>query len=465
MELLSCHTLVLGAGPGGYVCAIRAAQHGLDTVVVEGMAPGGTCLNVGCIPSKAMIHAADVFHKAGENAAESVLGIKAGKPKIDLAKTVGWKDGIVKRLTGGVDHLLKKSGARHIRGWAQVIDGKTVMITADDGSRVKIETQNLVIATGSKALELPNLPFGGNVMSSTEALALDQVPNSIAVVGGGYIGLELGTAFAKFGSKVTVVEAGDQLLPQFDKKMVAPILKKMKSLGVDVLTQAKASGLAANGNALKVALPDGEERLIEAEKVLVTVGRRPATDGWGLEDLPVDMDGPFIRIDEHCQTSMNSVYAIGDVTGNPMLAHRAMAQGELVADILAGKKRQWDKVAVPAICFTDPEVISVGLSQEEAEAAGEDLIVAEFPFAANGRAMTVEGEDGFVRVIARKQDHFILGLQAVGHNVSELTSGFTLAIEMGARLEDVADTIHAHPTMGETVQEAMFTALGHPLHI
>jgi len=463
MEVLSCHTLILGAGPGGYVCAIRAAQAGLDTIIVEAEAEGGTCLNVGCIPSKAMIHASDVFHKAHENAAESPLGIKAGKPKIDLAKTVGWKDGIVKRLTGGVGHLLKKSGARLIKGWAHVVDGKTVTVQTSGGETIKIEMKNLVIATGSRSVEIPSLPYGDKILSSTEALALDAVPDSLVVVGGGYIGLELGIAYAKLGARVTIVEASSQVLPQFDKKLVAPVVKTMKTLGMDVLTDARADGMTQDGSALKVVLSGGEDRLIEAEKILVTVGRRPATEGWGLDDLPIVMDGPFIKIDEHCQTSMTGVYAIGDVTGNPMLAHRAMAQGELVADCLAGKPRSWDKVAVPAICFTDPEIISVGLS--EAEAGSEDVIVAEFPFAANGRAMTVEGEDGFVRVIARKSDHFILGLHATGHGVSELTSSFTLAIEMGARLEDIADTIHAHPTMGETVQEAIFKALDRPLHI
>jgi dihydrolipoamide dehydrogenase len=285
------------------------------------------------------------------------------------------------------------------------------------------------------------------------------------VVGGGYIGLELGTAFAKLGAKVTVLEAQDRILPQYDAELTRPVLKRLRALGVEVLTNAKAKGLAKGGNKLLAEAGDGTEMSFAADRILVTVGRRPVTQGWGLEELVLDMDGPFIRIGDRCQTSMRGIYAIGDVTGEPMLAHRAMAQGELVAEVIAGHNRIWDKQGIPAVCFTDPEIVTVGLAPDETRGAGSEVKVGHFPFAANGRAMTKLGEDGFVRVVARADNHLVLGIQAVGQGVSELAAAFSLAIEMGTRLEDIAGTIHAHPTQGEAFQEAALKALGHELHI
>jgi dihydrolipoamide dehydrogenase len=284
----------------------------------------------------------------------------------------------------------------------------------------------------------------------------------MAVVGGGYIGLELGTAFAKLGSRVTVVEAADRVLPQYDAELVRPVLARLEALGVEVLTGAKAGGLDRTG--LKID-DGGGSRTVEADKVLVTVGRRPKTEGYGLEELDLDRSGRFIRIDDRCRTSIRGVYAIGDVSGEPMLAHRAIAQGEMVAEILAGERRSWDKVAIPAICFTDPEIVTVGLGPAEALADGHRAVTKLFPFQANGRAMTTAREDGFVRVVAREDTHLLLGVQAVGAHVSELAAGFALALEMGARLEDVAGTIHAHPTHAEAFQEAALRGLGHALHI
>ncbi|WP_187968058.1 dihydrolipoyl dehydrogenase [Aquibium microcysteis] len=462
---ITCQLLVVGAGPGGYVCAIRAGQLGLDTVIVEAARPGGTCLNVGCIPSKAMIHAADEFARLGHFAAgTSALGITAASPAIDLAKTVDWKDGIVRRLTGGVSGLLKKAGVKQVEGWARFRDGKSVVVETPTGPQ-RILAETVVIATGSEAVALPGLPFGGNVLSSTEALSLTAVPERLAVVGAGYIGLELGTAFAKLGAKVTIFEAAERLLPLWDAELTRPVAKRLEKLGIDVITGARADRYAENTAALAFVGAEGAGRSVAADKVLVTVGRRPATRGWGLEELDLTMDGQAIAIDEHCRTSMRGVYAIGDVTGEPMLAHRAMAQGEMVAEIVAGRRRAWDRRAVPAICFTDPEIVSAGLSPADAQKAGIDVRTGLFPFQANGRAMTIERDDGFVRVVARADDNVILGIQATGVQVSEMASYFTHAIEMGARLEDVAATIHAHPTMGEAVQEAAMRALGHALHL
>jgi dihydrolipoamide dehydrogenase len=464
MKEISCKLLVIGAGPGGYTCAIRAGQLGLDTVLVEARKPGGTCLNVGCIPSKALIHAADEFHKVSEIAkGESPLGISVSNPAFDLSKAVAWKDGIVGRLNSGVSGLLKRAKVKVVEGWAVFRDGKTVQVETELGTQV-IRTENVVIATGSTAAQLPFLPFGGPVISSSEALDLAEVPGKLVVVGGGYIGLELGTAFAKLGSKITVVEAQDRILPLYDAELTRPVAKRLKELGVEILTGTAVKGLGKD-DALLVEGPGAEPQAVAADRILVTVGRRPATEGWGLEAIDLDMDGRFIRIDDRCRTSMRGVYAIGDVTGEPMLAHRAMAQGEMVAEIIAGHRRAWDKVAIPAVCFTDPEIVAVGLSPDDAKAAGYDVKVGVFPFQANGRAMTLERDDGFVRVVARADNHVLLGIQAVGAGVAELSASFSLAVEMGSRLDDIAGTIHAHPTQSEGFLEAALKSLGRAIHV
>jgi dihydrolipoamide dehydrogenase len=464
MSEINCKLLIIGGGPGGYVCGIRAGQLGIDTVLVERKRLGGTCLNVGCIPSKALIHAADEFHRLTAFATKGALGITAQNPAIDFVKTLEWKDGIVNRLNSGVAGLLKRSRVRMFQGQARFMDGKTVLVDTDTG-RQTIHAENIVIATGSVPVEIEALPFGGNIISSTEALSLGAIPEKLAVVGGGYIGLEIGTAYAKLGSKVTVVEATDRILPQYDAELTRPVMARLKTLGVEVLTGTSAKGLTGDGKALEVLAADGGTKRIEADKVLVTVGRKPQTDGWGLSEIRLDMDGRFIRIDDRCRTSMRGVYAIGDVTGEPMLAHRAMAQGEMVAEIIAGGKQAWDKRCIPAVCFTDPEIVTVGLLPDEARKAGHNTQIGIFPFQANGRAMTVEREDGFIRVVARADNHVILGIQAVGVGISELSSAFAQAVEMGARLEDIAGTIHAHPTLGEGFAEASMKALGHALHV
>ncbi|MCS0613441.1 dihydrolipoyl dehydrogenase [Massilia kyonggiensis] len=452
--------LVIGGGPGGYVAAIRAGQLGIPTVLVEGADLGGTCLNIGCIPSKALIHAADAFHQAASYAGESPLGIRTGPPSIDVAQTVAWKDGIVKRLTGGVGALLKKNGVKVVQGWARILDGKTVEV-----GDTRIRCEHLLLATGSVPVELPFMPFGGNVVSSTEALAPSMLPAHLVVVGAGYIGLELGIAYRKLGARVTIVEAAGRVLPAYDDELVKPVAASLKRLGIALHLESSVLGLADDGRGIRMKNGGGEEAVLEADRVLVAVGRRPRTEGYGLESLLLDMSGRHVRIDNQCRTSMRNVWAIGDLTGEPMLAHRAMAQGEMVAEIIAGKRRHFTPSAIPAVCFTDPEVVVVGMTPQEAATLGVDCIVASFPFAANGRAMTLESTDGFVRVVARKDNHVIVGWQAVGGAVSELSTAFVQSIEMGAQLEDVAGTIHAHPTLGEAVQEAALRALGHALHI
>ncbi|QLF72041.1 dihydrolipoyl dehydrogenase (plasmid) [Peteryoungia desertarenae] len=465
MNEITCKLLVIGGGPGGYVCAIRAGQLGLDTVIVESEKLGGTCLNIGCIPSKALIHAADEFDKVMKmTRGHGHCGITVQSPSLDLTRTMEWKDSIVAKLNGGVGSLLQKARVKTIRGHARFIDGKTVEVATETGNQI-VRADNVVIATGSEPVSLANLPFGGAVLSSADALSLRERPEQLAVIGGGYIGLELGTAFAKLGSKVTIVEGSQQILPQYDGDLVKPVMKRLSELGVKVLTEALAEGLDTDGKGVIVKQRNGERQTLAADRVLVTVGRRPRVEGFGLEELDLDRSGPFIRIDDQCRSSMRGVYAIGDVTGDPMLAHRAMAQGEMVAELVAGHRRNWDKRCIPAVCFTDPEIVSAGMLPAEARVEVENLKIGTFPFAANGRAMTTTSEKGFVRVVARADNHLVLGLQAVGAGVSELGSAFALAIEMGARLEDLAGTVHPHPTLSEALQEAALQALGHALHI
>jgi dihydrolipoamide dehydrogenase len=465
MQTATTTLLVIGGGPGGYVAAIRAGQLGIPTILVEGERLGGTCLNIGCIPSKALIHAAEEFEKVRQYADGSALGIVAEAPRIDLARTVQWKDGIVRRLTGGVGALLKKNGVRVVDGWARIIDGKTVEVKENGGEVLRIGCEHLLLATGSRAVELPFMPFGGAVVSATEALSPATLPKRLVVVGAGYIGLELGIAYRKLGAQVTVVEAMERILPAYDEELVRPVGAALKRLDVGLRLGCSVLGMNAAGDAVRLRDAGGNESELEADRVLVAVGRRPATFGWGMESLLLDMNGRAVKVDNQCRTSMRHVWAIGDLTGEPMLAHRAMAQGEMVADIIGGKRRHFVPAAIPAVCFTDPEVVVAGMTPAEAARDGLDCISASFPFAANGRALTIDSTDGFVRVVARKDNHLIVGWQAVGRGVSELSTAFSQSIELGARLEDVAGTIHAHPTLGEAVQEAALRALGHALHI
>ncbi|HEV2081623.1 MAG TPA: dihydrolipoyl dehydrogenase [Brevundimonas sp.] len=463
-EQIETKVLIIGAGTGGYVAGIRCGQLGLDTVLVDGGdGLGGTCLNVGCIPSKAVIHAANKFETVAKAADGGTLGITASKPAIDLKATVAWKDGIVKKLNGGVAALLKKAKVKVVNGWATFSDAKTCTVTTAEGE-VVITAEHVILATGSEPVELPFLPFGGDVISSTEALSLDKVPGRLVVVGGGYIGLELGIAYRKLGAEVTVVEMADRILPLYDKALTDPVAKWMEKHGVVLMLGAKAGGFEKG--ALNVTDKDGQAVKLKADKVLVTVGRRPRTKGWGLENMGVAMAGPFVKIDERCATSMKNVWAVGDLTGEPMLAHKGSAQGEVVAEIIAGHDRRFDPVTIAAVCFTEPEIVSAGLGPQDVEGR-DDVIQAVFPLSAIGRALAIEaGEDGgFVRVIASKADHRLLGVQAVGQHVSEMSNSFAQMLEMGAILEDVAGVIHVHPTLGEAFHEASLRALGHAIHI
>jgi len=330
---------------------------------------------------------------------------------------------------------------------------------------MRIRAEHLVLATGSEPAALSALPFGGSVLSSTDVLTLTAVPQHLVVVGAGYIGLELGTAFAKMGAQVTVVEAAERILPAWDEELTRPVAKRLGSLGVEVRTANFAQGLTDDGSTLTVKHVNGDVSLLAADNILVAVGRKPRTQGFGLERLDLAFDGPFVAIDRRCATSMRHVWAIGDLTGEPMLAHRAMAQGKLVAEVIAGQRREFDHRAIATICFTDPEIVTVGLLPEQAKASNVSVATARFPFAANGRALTQGDELGFIRVVTRADNDLVLGIQAVGAGVSELAAGFALALEMGATVEDIAGTIHAHPTRSEAFQEAALGASGYALHI
>ena len=464
IEPIHTKVLIIGGGMGGYVAAIRLGQLGVEHTLVEADRVGGTCLIRGCIPSKALIHAASKFETVAKAANGGTLGITASAPSIDFAQTIAWKAGIVDRLNGGVKGLLKRAKTRLVEGWAVFSDAKTCTVATKEGE-LTITAEHVILASGSIPVELPFLPFDGErVISSTEALSLPEIPRRLVVVGAGYIGLELGIAFAKLGAEVTVVEAQDRILPLYDKALTDPVRKWMETHGVVLHLEAKAKGL--QGDALAVETKAGETLALPADRIMVTVGRRPLTQGWGLEAMGLEMAGPFVKVDDQLRTSMRNVWAVGDLVGEPMLAHKSATQGEIVAELIAGHARRFDPVTVAAVCFTEPEIVSAGLLPDDV-AGRDDVITSVFPLQAIGRALAIEAGDdgGFCRVIARKHDHRILGVQAVGQHVSELSNEFATALEMGAVLEDIAGVIHVHPTLGEAFHEATLRALGHAIHI
>jgi len=456
---------VIGSGPGGYVAAIRASQFGKKVLVVEREYVGGVCLNVGCIPSKGMITASHFFEEI-KNADE--MGIQVGDVKIDLGKLQQWKQSVVTKLTSGVAGLFKMNKIDLIMGEAKFVNSKEVEVRTKEGTE-KIVATDYIVANGSRPIEIPGFKFDGkNVLSSTEGLALQELPKRLVVIGGGYIGLEIGSYWRKLGSEVTVVEATPALLNGVaDPDCVQVVARKLKKSGVNVILNAKATGFKQGGKELSVSVQvDGKEQTLSADKILVTVGRRPNSDQMNLAGvgLQIDQKG-FIKIDHQCRTNIPHIFAIGDVAGQPMLAHKASREGIVVAEVIGGLKSAMDVKTVPAVVFTDPEIASAGMMESEAKAKGYDIYSAQFPFAANGRALTMMAGDGFVKLVADKKTNLLLGVHIVGPEASNLISEAVLAIEMGATVEDIALTIHPHPTLGEAMMEAAETTLGHPIHI
>ena len=463
--------VVIGAGPGGYPAGIRLGQLKVKTAVIEREYFGGVCLNVGCIPSKAVIHAAKMFEKMGH--AED-LGISIpGKPTIDMKKLQTWKGGVVNKLTGGVRTLLKGNGTEVIDGTAKLEksgpDGHRITVTGKNGTQTII-AKSVVLATGSRPFEIPGFKVDQKrIIDSTGALALDHVPQRMIVIGGGYIGLELGMVYAKFGTKVTVVEALPRVLASMDKDCVAVVERKLKKMGVEVLVNTKAKSWEDKGDraVLTVELQDGKTAQIDADKILLSIGRRPNSEDLGLENVGVKLDKRgFVIADDQMRTNVPGIYAIGDLIGGKMLAHKATKEGEVVAEIIAGHKAAFDVRTIPAVVFTDPEIASTGLTEDEAKQKGHtELKVGKFPFAALGRALSVNDTEGFCKVVADAKTGELLGMHIVGNGAADLISEGALAIEMGAVADDLRLTIHPHPTLSEAVMESAAAALGEAVHI
>ncbi|CAG9619879.1 dihydrolipoyl dehydrogenase [Sutcliffiella rhizosphaerae] len=457
-------TLVIGSGPGGYVAAIRAAQLGQKVTIVEKNTLGGVCLNVGCIPSKALISAGHRFETAKHS---DDMGITAENVKVDFSKVQEWKAGVVKKLTGGVEGLLKGNKVDIVSGEAYFVDGNTVRIM-DENSAQTYKFNNCIIATGSRPIEIPTFKYSKRVLDSTGALALQDIPKKLVVIGGGYIGTELGTAYANFGTEVVIVEAADEILAGFEKQMSSLVKRNLKKKGnVEIFTKAMAKGVEETEAGVKVTIEvKGEEQTIDADYVLVTVGRRPNTDELGLEQVGVEMtDRGVVKIDKQCRTSVPNIYAIGDIVDGPPLAHKASYEGKIAAEAIAGEPSEIDYLGIPAVVFSEPELASVGYTEAQAKEEGLEVVAAKFPFAANGRALALNATDGFLKLVTRKEDGLIIGAQIAGSSASDMIAELGLAIEAGMTAEDIAMTIHAHPTLGEITMEAAEVAMGSPIHI
>lgn len=459
---------VIGAGPGGYVAAIRCAQLGLKTAVVEREKLGGVCLNVGCIPSKAMITAAHFLHRMQHDAPEMGLNI-SGNIKLDMKKLKNWKQSVCDKMSGGVQQLLKGNEVEILSGEATFVDTKTLEIKSSKSAE-KVTAKNFIVATGSRPIEIPGFTFDEkDVLSSTGALDLDSLPKSVAVIGGGYIGLEIGSYLKQLGSNVEVFEAMDGLLKGVaDPDAVQIVSRRLKKNGVNVHLKAKAKSYKKKGKQLELSVEkNGKNETFTVDKILVTVGRKPNSDQMNLKKIGMKIDERgFIVVDAQRRTNVPGIYAIGDICGQPMLAHKASHEGVMVAEIISGQNRAYDAKTVPAVIFTDPEIASAGWTEEECKQNGyKDLKIGKFPFGANGRAVSMMATDGFVKMIADAKTDVVLGIHIVGPEASNLISEAVLAIEMGARLQDIALSIHPHPTLGETMMEAAEATLGHAIHM
>ncbi len=467
---MSYDLIVIGSGPGGYVCAIRAAQLGLKTAIVEKMKTyGGTCLNIGCIPSKALLHASEMFDEAGHGFAD--LGIDVAKPKLNLPVMMKHKQDTVDANVKGVEFLLKKNKVDGVKGWGTILAPGKVQVKADDGSVQVLETKNIVIATGSDIASPPGVKFDFDekvIVSSTGALELDKVPAKMIVIGGGVIGLELGSVWRRLGSEVIVIEYLDRILPGMDDEVAKNFLRIQQKQGVAFRLSSKVTAVEKSKKGAKVTfepVSGGASETAEADVVLVATGRRPYTDGLGLEGAGVAMERGRVVIDDHFATNVPGIYAIGDVVRGPMLAHKAEDEGVCVAEILAGQKPHINYDCIPGVVYTWPEVASIGKTEEELKKAGIAYRAGKFPFTANGRARATRATDGFVKVLADAATDRVLGCHIIGAGAGDLIHEVGVLMEFGGSSEDLARTCHAHPTMSEAVKEAALAVDKRAIHV
>ena len=453
-------TVVIGAGPGGYVAAIRAAQEGQKVAIIEKEYFGGVCLNVGCIPSKALISAGHHYQEAQHS---EVFGVTAKEVVLDFAKTQEWKDNqVVKKLTAGVEYLLKKNKVEIIKGEAFLVDEHTLRVVTEDSAQT-YSFNHAIVATGSRPIEIKGFKFGGRVIDSTGGLGLKEVPKKLVVIGGGVIGSELGSAYAN----LTILEGAPSILSMFDKDMVKLVEDNMAKKGVTIVTNAMAKEAVDNGDSVTVKYTvDGKEEAVEADYVMVAVGRRPNTDEIGLDVAGVEMtDRGLVKVDNQGRTNVKSIFAIGDIVPGPALAHKASYEGKVAAEAISGKPVAVDYRAMPSVAFTDPELASVGYTQQQAKDAGLQVKASKFPLAGNGRALSLNATEGFVRLITTKEDNVIVGAQVAGVNASDIIAELGLAVEAGMNAEDIALTIHSHPSLSEVVMDTAELALGMPIHV
>jgi dihydrolipoamide dehydrogenase len=467
---MSYDLIVIGSGPGGYVCAIRAAQLGLKTAIVEKMTTyGGTCLNIGCIPSKALLHASEMFEEAGHGFA--ALGVEVSKPKLNLPAMMKHKQDTVDANVKGVEFLLKKNKVDGVKGRGRILAAGKVEVTAADGAKTVLETKNIVIATGSDIASPPGVKIDYDekvIVSSTGALELEKVPGKLIVIGGGVIGLELGSVWRRLGSEVTVIEYLDRILPGMDDEVAKQFLRIQQKQGVAFRLSSKVTAVVKTKKGASVTfepVAGGAAETVEADVVLVATGRRPYTDGLGLAEAGVAMEKGRVVIDDHFATNVPGIYAIGDVVRGPMLAHKAEDEGVCVAEILAGQKPHINYDCIPGVVYTWPEVASIGKTEEELKAAGVAYKVGKFPFTANGRARAMRSTDGFVKMLADAATDRVLGCHIIGAGAGDLIHEVGVLMEFGGSSEDLARTCHAHPTMSEAVKEAALGVDKRSIHV
>ncbi len=461
----SFDVVVIGAGPGGYVAAIRGAQLGMKVALVEKEARlGGTCLNVGCIPSKALLQSSELYHQAQHEFADHGLGV--GEVSVDITRMMERKTRVVHELTDGIGLLMKKNKVSVFSGVATLEGADRVRVAGQEP--VLLQAGAIVLATGSVPIAIPSLPVDGQrVVTSTEALSFEAVPEHLVVVGAGAIGLELGSVWRRLGARVTVVEMMDQIVPHADRQAAKMLQRPLKALGLDIRLQSQVTGLEVQGDGVQVTVKDKADReeVLQADRVLVAVGRRPCTEGLGLEDVGVHLDERGrVKVDENFTTSVRGIYAIGDLIPGPMLAHKASEEGVALMETLAGKAGHVSYEAIPNVVYTWPELASVGKSEEELKAAGQAYRSGRYYFKANGRAKTMGQEDGFVKILADRDTDALLGVHIVGPNASDLIAELVVAVEMRASAEDVARMVHAHPTLAEAVKEAALAVDKRAIH-